>query len=111
VDLTLFAVSDAKIVMADNGSGSSELDDLRVLEASSTNVTLIVNEENLGYFGGLNRGIQLLREQFPEISHIVVGNNELEFPSTFSEDVLKCDGCLNIHAVVSPDILTADGGH
>jgi GT2 family glycosyltransferase len=72
---------------------------------------VIFNIDNVGYFKGLNFGIKYVKENYPEINHLIVGNNDLEFPRNFTDQLLKCSHLFNKYPVVSPDIITIEGEH
>jgi GT2 family glycosyltransferase len=95
----------------DNKSDDANRVALRELGATCSNVDLIFNDENIGYFPGLNVGLKYLRDRYPAIDYIVVGNNDLVFPPEFSSRLHDNLRCLESHAVISPDIVTVDGVH
>jgi GT2 family glycosyltransferase len=100
-----------RVVVVDNASRPEEVDTLRRLSAEDSDVELIANPENVGYFRGLNAGIKASRTWYPDIGWMVVGNNDLEFPADFC-DSLECHaGELQAHSVISPDVVTLDGEH
>lgn len=99
------------VVVVDNKSSAENVDQLRELALSESAVRVIFNEENVGYFRGLNIGIKNLRARHPDIEWMVVGNNDLEFPANFSDCLASNAERLLPHAVVSPDVITVDGEH
>ena len=100
-----------RIVVVDNDSDQENVDVLKKLAGEFEQVELILNEENVGYFPGLNQGIRRLRSSYPDINIMVVGNNDLMFPGDFAESLQRNLPVLEQHAVVSPDIVTLDGIH
>jgi GT2 family glycosyltransferase len=101
-----------RVVIIDNQSAPQHVDTLRALAAEfPTTVELLINEQNVGYFPGLNCGIRRMRECHPEVQHLVIGNNDLLFPADFCGRVERHLALLDLHAVVSPDIVTLDGEH
>jgi GT2 family glycosyltransferase len=52
-----------------------------------------------------------LRAREPEITTMVVGNNDLVFPEDFADTLRKNLSLFEKYAVVSPDIITLDGVH
>jgi len=100
-----------QIAVVDNCSNLENIRILQDLEKINSNVKVIFNDENEGYFRGLNRGIQHIRENYPDIEWMVVGNNDLEFPGDFSDKLAANANRLAAHAVVSPDVVTVDGVH
>ena len=99
------------VVVVDNNSDDDSVRALKELASEFRDVELILNEENVGYFKGLNAGIRHLRSTRPEIDLIVIGNNDLVFPADFAESIRKNFVIFQTHAVVSPDIVTLDGVH
>lgn len=99
------------IVIVDNKSDESEIKILEEIKADFPFIYLIFNNENLGYFSGLNIGISFLRDNHKNIDHIIVGNNDLIFPHDFLKSIFENDSVCNKYAVISPDIITLDGVH
>jgi GT2 family glycosyltransferase len=99
------------IIVVDNHSNDDDISNLRRIASDFRNVTLALCGNNLGYFGGLNLGIQRIRADTPELTHIVVGNNDLLFPPDFDRSLARNRLRIVDHAVVSPDIVTLDGVH
>ena len=100
-----------RVVVVDNNSDSKNVDVLKTLASEFRHVELILNQENVGYFRGLNMGIRHLRARQPDINIMVVGNNDLEFPPDFGESIRRNMPTLEKYAVVSPDIETLEGVH
>lgn len=100
-----------QIVVVDNNSSYDEVAKLRELALEFPCLKLILNDENIGYFKGLNLGIRHLREFYGNIEWIVVGNNDLEFPLGFSDSLAMNVSRFICHAVISPDVITVDGEH
>lgn len=99
------------IVIVDNNSDSENVQALKQLAGEFRSVDLVLNNENLGYFKGLNMGLRRLRIRCPHVDVIVIGNNDLVFPEEFAECILNNSSTFAQHAVVSPDIVTLDGTH
>jgi GT2 family glycosyltransferase len=99
------------VVIVDNNSDPVSVRQLNELASRYENIHLIFNSENVGYFRGLNIGIKYLRAHHPEVSWMVVGNNDLEFPIDFSDVLERQAHRLGVHAVISPDIVTIEGEH
>lgn len=100
-----------QIFVVDNASRREELQILHNLDATHSNVHIIANPKNVGYFAGLNLGIEAARKFNSNIEWIVVGNNDLEFPSDFCARLVENEAAFRLNAVVSPDIVTLDGLH
>jgi GT2 family glycosyltransferase len=100
-------------IVIDNASAEADREELKELEAShALGIKVIYNEKNIGYFSGLNLGLQFLHEIgiLDQLRFVVVGNNDLMFPENFVDAVLRSDS-LSKYPVVSPDILTLTGDH
>jgi GT2 family glycosyltransferase len=68
----------------------------------------IRSPNNLGYFGGLNLGIE--HTDIDTQDFIIICNNDLEFESYFCEKLLNSKYPNDVFAVC-PDIITKDGIH
>ena len=101
----------SEIVIVDNASEESDVRMLREIKRAYPKVNLILSEKNLGYFKGLNLGIEYLKEHNPEVEYLVVGNNDLVFPSAFYSSLKKNIILFKTYPVVSPNIIRLDGIH
>jgi GT2 family glycosyltransferase len=99
------------VVIVDNRSTQADVEELRRFASRLTDVHLLLNRENLGYFGGLNVGIRYARMRWPEINLYVVGNNDLIFHSKFVDSIEAARETFEQHPVVSPDVVTLAGTH
>lgn len=104
-----------RIVVVDNCSAPEDISQLRVIAAEHDNVELVLNNENIGYFSGLNSGITRVRAIEPAITTMVIGNNDLEFPADFGvclatviADAEQGAGARE-RPVISPYVETLDG--
>ncbi|SUA99137.1 poly-beta-1,6 N-acetyl-D-glucosamine synthase [Pannonibacter phragmitetus] len=97
------------IVVVDNGSSPEQAELIKACQDDKT--TILCLSENLGYFAGLNAGIKFLREHRPDVTWMVVGNNDLEFPVDFCEKLEAISPEIAQYPVISPDIVTMDGQH
>ena len=102
---------DVRIVVVDNKSEAADLEKLADIERTFPEIRLVRNQDNIGYFPGLNIGIRLLRTTWPEIDHVVIGNNDLVFPPNFVQTVQRFRDVFDTWAVVAPDIVTPAGVH
>lgn len=98
-----------QIVVVDNRSKAEDVAALRSLAERFSTVDLVLNGENIGYFPGLNAGLQRIRSLDPDLDCIVIGNNDLEFPSDFGEVIEAVMPELADRPVISPNIVTLDG--
>jgi GT2 family glycosyltransferase len=101
----------ARVVVVDNASRPNDAAALGALAAEFPHVEVILNRANLGYFGGLNVGIEHLRRVAPEVEILAIGNNDLEFPADFPRTVARHRDVFDRWAVVAPDLVTFDGVH
>lgn len=102
---------DVHVVVVDNQSLPDDVVALRRAAAEFPNVELVLQSTNVGYFAGLNVGIRTLRQRHPDVVHLVVGNNDLEFPAEFVPQVARHREVLEQWAVVAPDLVTPEGVH
>lgn len=99
------------VVIVDNDSGEEDVASLKTIKEDYPSIHLILGDENIGYFKGLNVGIRYLRERYAGLEHFVIGNNDLVFPPEFIHSVYANLGTIHKYAVISPDIVTLDGEH
>lgn len=97
------------IVIVDNNSDLLEVSKLTDFLLKYPNTKLIKNETNLGYFGGLNSGIETI--EFSETAFLVVGNNDMMFNSDFLHELYNMTALENHTYVLAPDIVNLDGDH
>lgn len=64
--------------------------------------------KNLGYFGGLNHGLQ--NAALDIYSYVVIGNNDLTYEASFCQELCRANYGRNVYAVC-PDVITKDGVH
>lgn len=95
-------------VIVDNNSKSDDLTQLDLFKQNS-NVVVIKNRENVGYFSGLNIGIRYVRDKYPDAKYLVVGNNDIIVPTDFAEKFSACQTVFDKYPVVSPNIRMLDG--
>lgn len=100
-----------RIIVVDNQSTKEHRDVLTKISDEFPFVDLLLNNENVGYFSGLNCGIRSMRERYPDVKHLVIGNNDLVFPASFCASVERHSPLLDVYPVVSPNIVTLDGEH
>lgn len=103
--------SDYNIVVVDNCSSEDEVKLLQEIDGVYNNVHVVYNADNVGYFKGLNIGVNLLREKEEDFDYIVIGNNDLVFSSSFFTKLNNSAEQLNDYPVISPNIITLDGVH
>lgn len=98
-------------IVVDNGSRPDQQAVIQEFAARSDDVDLVLSATNTGYFGGLNVGLERLRQTRPDLRVAVVGNNDLIFPAGFVDLVERQRPLLDRYPVVSPSITTLDGEH
>ena len=99
------------IIVVDNFSEPEDVNDLKRIENQYSNVKIIFSDENVGYFRGLNIGIDFLKVYYPEVKLMVIGNNDVLFPIDFYQSILNNNALVKKYSVISPNIITADGVH
>jgi len=99
------------VIVVDNNSDTKNVDILRSIESENSCVEVVYLKENIGYFRGLNVGINLLRKNHPSITWAAIGNNDLQFPDDFATNIENNLVRFSVWPVISPDIITLDGEH
>ncbi len=94
------------IIIVDNASNEYDRAKLASVESQYNNLEIIFSSENLGYFKGLNKGIESIKEYKDSI--IIVGNNDLTFDRSFIENLKRIDYAEDV-LVIAPNIITKDG--
>lgn len=100
-----------RIAVVDNASAPDQVAMLRETAREYPIAEVLAQRENLGYFPGLNVGIRHLRAREPDLLHMVVGNNDVEFPRAFVDTLRAHRGVFDEWAVVAPDLVGPDGQH
>jgi glycosyltransferase involved in cell wall biosynthesis len=103
--------SDSLVVIVDNKSENIEIEILESIKLEYPETHFIFNNENIGYFQGLNVGIKYIRENHKDICYIIVGNNDLIFPAGFITSIYSKESIFEKYPVVSPDLIALDGVH
>lgn len=109
--LTNDLLNETHIVIVDNNSADDDIRQLKVIMKQYPQIIILFNKENVGYFKGLNIGIEYLKNQVTEIDCMVIGNNDLVFPKDFIDKIKDNKLIFEKFAVVSPDIITLEGIH
>jgi GT2 family glycosyltransferase len=99
--------NDSPIVIVDNNSEKIDILQLVKLESDNPNVKVIYNDENIGYFSGLNIGIDYVTNKY-EIDIYIVGNNDLIFQEDFLSKLTNNWHLFENYPIVSPNIITLD---
>src|SRR4051812_43023538 len=101
------AFADYTVVIVNNGSTNSKL--LEKLCADH-GCMLVTPGSNLGYFGGMNEGLQhyLLSQPMPDF--VIVSNSDLQLPDkTLFKQIARFNN--SGYDVIGPDIRTVDGNY
>lgn len=101
----------AIIVIVDNASSEVDTSQLKLAFADEPYVHLIINKQNVGYFDGLNIGIEYLNDKEPDVKLHIIGNNDLIFPPEFFEKVIDQKIMFSDDLVICPDIINFMGIH
>jgi GT2 family glycosyltransferase len=109
--LTQAVGHDLRVYVVDNASSALELEKLHALSSKEPRVRVVRSGENLGYFRGLNLGIERARAEDSGERWYVIGNNDLEFPPEFCDRLESGMAEYSSYCVISPDIVTLDGVH
>lgn len=99
------------VVIVDNNSCGEEKAKLEKLNSDSLDLKILFNSENLGYFAGLNIGIEAIRKIANAPDYVIVGNNDLFFGRSFFSNLSLVRKRSETYAVISPDLVTLDGVH
>lgn len=95
-----------EIIIVDNNSDYEDLIKLEKNCRDIKNVNLIKSKANLGYFKGLNRGIQDVNKD--DKTMFVIGNNDLTFDKNFIINLKKIEYGKDT-LVIAPNIITKEG--
>jgi GT2 family glycosyltransferase len=102
--------NEIKIIVVDNASNDSDLNNLRncIYLLKDDRIQLLESSSNVGYFRGLNIGLSYLNKN--TYDYIIIGNNDITFDNSFLKTLRNSDFSKEIF-VVSPDIVRPDGIH
>lgn len=101
----------SQIIVVDNNSDNTDKLILKNYESTfnqKSKLNLIFTDNNLGYFGALNKGLSSIKNK--DKYYIIIGNNDLIFNKNFCSlvndtEFKSCD------FVISPNIITLDNIH
>jgi GT2 family glycosyltransferase len=99
------------VILVDNCSSEEDLMKLKSRFFGHAGVIILENSQNVGYFPGLNVGINYVHNNKIYFDFIVVGNNDLSFPLSFISKLKSRQEFYRDVPVISPDIVTLDGVH
>ena len=101
--LAVFAERKFHIAIVDNGSANKTGMKLKEYYADNTHITVLINEENLGFAEGNNVGYRYIRERFKPRYIVVMNNDVLIKDRLFFEKIRYLDDKYKF-AVLGPDI-------
>ena len=99
--------SHSPIIIVDNNSVEDDVVNLKKIENQFHNVTIIYNSQNVGYFKGLNIGLEYVNKKY-DVDVCVVGNNDLTFEKNFLIEIQNKLYLFDKYAVIAPNIITLD---
>jgi GT2 family glycosyltransferase len=101
---------EVKIILVDNASEKSDIEELSscVSSLKNENIILVKSDVNLGYFKGLNLGINHIERL--EYDYVIIGNNDIIFDNNFLM-ALEAKNINDDVFVIAPNIIRIDGVH
>jgi len=96
------------IIIVDNASDQSDFDALYKLESRFPVVKVLKLEKNVGYFGGLNVGLDSIEDK-SVFDSVIIGNNDLIFDADFFKGLAVDGNVLRSEMIISPRIKTLEG--
>jgi len=97
-----------RCLVVDNSTDESDSVRLKTICRTYEWIQYIDSVANLGYFGGLNLGLEQRPQDHSQF--VVLCNNDLEFDPSFCSELLALAKDPRVFAIC-PDILTRDGKH
>ena len=94
--------------IVDNSTDEQDSRNIQIFSSQYDWIDHVIAPSNLGYFGGLNCGLN--RVENDEYDFLVICNNDLKVDSEFCIRLFGRKYAANIFAVC-PDVVTADGLH
>jgi len=102
-ELSIYDGDNVSIIVVDNNSSDSEK---QKLKSYSSSLKIIFSNKNLGYFGGLNLGIDAIDIDANTI--VIVSNNDITYDRDFIMNFRKIKYGANT-MVIAPNIVTKEG--
>lgn len=101
---------EVKIIVVDNASQENDIHDLSkyIEDLKNDDVVLLKSNTNLGYFKGLNLGLNYIDKL--EYDYVIIGNNDIVFDDSFFVS-LKSKNINKKVFVIAPNIIRLDGVH
>jgi GT2 family glycosyltransferase len=102
------------IIVVDNNSEETEKQKLKEWQsknnAFASKVTILYELKNLGYFGALNIGLELIKNDIYNFDYVTIGNNDLIFDAEYF-NTLASNEFTNDIFVIAPNIIKPNGIH
>lgn len=98
------------IIVVDNNSSQNDFIKLEKKLKFKKKVIVIKNKENIGYFKGLNTGLNYIKKNNLRAKFVTVGNNDLVFETDYLDKLKQIDYQNNVLAIV-PDVYTLENIH
>jgi glycosyltransferase involved in cell wall biosynthesis len=95
-------------IIVDNSSDVKDSDNIRKFSDLHDWIEYVLAPRNLGYFGGLNYGLEHIQKD--ENYYVVICNNDLTLDQKFCSSLNGRSYPANVYAIC-PDVVTADGFH
>ena len=83
IQASLYNKCNYKVIIVDNNSKQDDVSILKSLNKSFQNVVILFEKNNVGYFNGLNIGLEYLNSFYPDFKHVVMGNNDIKLDGFF----------------------------
>lgn len=99
------------VIIVNNSQNPYEIYSLNRLSELYPNLTVIHSSCNLGYFGGINRGIEYLsmNKTASDYDLVIVSNNDIVFSPDFFISARSNMAKIQDSAVICPQIVSSDG--
>lgn len=98
------------IIIIDNNSEISDFTELEGQLKFKKNVIIIRNNENIGYFKGLNVGLDYIKKNNIKAPFVTIGNNDLIFEINYLIKLQQVNYNENVLAI-APDVYTLENNH
>ena len=102
-------IGNCLVVIVDNASEKREQEKLEAVRSKYPATKIIYNDINLGYFPGLNVGLNYIKKELIGDYIVYVGNNDIVFPKNMEKQLSSISDVMSEYPVISPDIRTLEG--
>lgn len=97
------------LIIVDNYSTNNEKYVLKNVKKIKIASKIIFNKNNIGYLAGINIGLKYIYIKNIEYNLIIVGNNDLIFPTDFIFNLEKNSNIFCKYPIISPNIISLEG--